>query len=314
MISIIVPVYKVEKYLARCFKSIVNQTYKEWELLLIDDGSPDGSGKLCDEYAKKDSRVRVFHKGNGGVSSARNRGIEEANGEWITFIDADDYIAPETLEKCSHFFGNTDMVRFSMRFIYSNDGQQYSDVVLPSISKEGYLSMIVARETIMGVCGGFYRRKMFVDNNILFDESLVSGEDWVVLVQLVMRSNKIHFISAPLYYYNKINESSCTSSFSFKRSYSTLLALYKIEHFFTNYKLNCLEQSISKAKCEIGYDFFSGVLRRNNKVEKRDFNTYASLFSISKREIQRGATSLKRRAFLLFVSSCIGKIIIRWLV
>lgn len=98
LISVIVPVYNVEQYLSRCVESILEQTFQNWELLLIDDGSLDCSGDICEEYAKKDSRIRVFHKENGGVSSARNLGIDNANGEWITFIDSDDYIQPGFLE------------------------------------------------------------------------------------------------------------------------------------------------------------------------------------------------------------------------
>lgn len=97
-ISVIVPVYNVEKYLHRCIDSILTQTFTDFELLLIDDGSKDESGVICDEYAKKDLRVRVYHKENGGVSSARNLGIEQAKGEWIAFIDADDYIDDKFLE------------------------------------------------------------------------------------------------------------------------------------------------------------------------------------------------------------------------
>ena len=91
-VSIIVPVYKAEKYLNRCIDSILAQTFIDWELLLIDDGSPDKSGEICDEYSKKDQRIKVFHKSNGGVSSARNLGLDHVKGQWITFIDADDYI------------------------------------------------------------------------------------------------------------------------------------------------------------------------------------------------------------------------------
>ena len=91
-ISVIVPVYKVECYLHRCIDSILAQSYTDFELLLIDDGSPDNCGLICDEYAAKDSRVRVFHKENGGVSSARNLGLDNARGEWIAFIDSDDYV------------------------------------------------------------------------------------------------------------------------------------------------------------------------------------------------------------------------------
>ena len=92
LVSIIVPVYNAEKTLNKCVDSILNQTFQDWELLLIDDGSTDRSGELCDEYANKDSRVRVFHKINEGVSSARNVGLDNAKGQWITFVDADDWI------------------------------------------------------------------------------------------------------------------------------------------------------------------------------------------------------------------------------
>lgn len=93
-ISVIVPVYKVEKYIGECINSILAQTFKDFELILVDDGSPDKSGEICDSYAKKDNRIKIFHKKNGGVSSARNFGIDKAVGEWLCFIDSDDTILP----------------------------------------------------------------------------------------------------------------------------------------------------------------------------------------------------------------------------
>jgi glycosyltransferase involved in cell wall biosynthesis len=91
-ISIIVPVYDVEKYLKKCVDSILNQTFKDFELILVDDGSPDNSGAICDQYAEKDSRVRVIHKENGGLSDARNAGIEVARGKYLGFVDSDDFV------------------------------------------------------------------------------------------------------------------------------------------------------------------------------------------------------------------------------
>ena len=91
-VSVIVPVYKVEKYIGKCIESILSQTFKDFELILVDDGSPDSSGAICDQYAQKDSRIQVIHKTNGGVSSARNLGLDKARGQWITFVDADDYV------------------------------------------------------------------------------------------------------------------------------------------------------------------------------------------------------------------------------
>ena len=99
-ISIIVPVYKVEQYLPKCIDSILAQTFQNWELLLIDDGSPDNSGNICDEYAHKDSRIRVFHKKNGGVSSARNLGLDYAEGDYVMFVDSDDWISNDCLQVC----------------------------------------------------------------------------------------------------------------------------------------------------------------------------------------------------------------------
>lgn len=98
LISIIVPVYKVEKYLDRCVRSLVNQTYKNLEIILVDDGSPDNCPKMCDEWAKKDSRIKVIHKENGGLSDARNKGFEQSLGEYILFVDSDDYIDEKMVE------------------------------------------------------------------------------------------------------------------------------------------------------------------------------------------------------------------------
>lgn len=99
LISIIVPVYKVEKYLKRCVKSIVNQTYKNLEIILIEDGSPDQCPYMCEEWSKRDPRIKVIHKQNGGLSDARNEGLKISTGEFIGFVDSDDWIAPEMYER-----------------------------------------------------------------------------------------------------------------------------------------------------------------------------------------------------------------------
>ena len=99
LISVIVPVYNVEEYLPKCIESIINQTYKNLEIILVDDGSTDNSGRICDEYAKKDDRIIVFHKENGGLSDARNCGIDAATGDWVQFVDSDDYIHQTMVEK-----------------------------------------------------------------------------------------------------------------------------------------------------------------------------------------------------------------------
>lgn len=118
IISIIIPVYNAEKTLNRCVDSVLNQTFHDWELLLIDDGSKDRSMYLCDEYALKDKRIKVFHKKNGGVSSARNMGLDYARGEWITFVDSDDYICENIFDLVSSH--NEDLLIFN--YVINNNG------------------------------------------------------------------------------------------------------------------------------------------------------------------------------------------------
>ena len=127
LISIIVPVYNVEKYIRRCINSILNQTYQYLEIILVDDGSTDNSGLICDKYAHMDNRITVIHKKNGGLSSARNTGIDIAKGAYIGFIDSDDWIAPETYEvlyrNLVHYdadVSDIDSVISSKEFIYKN--------------------------------------------------------------------------------------------------------------------------------------------------------------------------------------------------
>ena len=108
-ISVIVPVYKVEEYLCRCVDSIINQTYKNLEIILVDDGSPDSCGRICDEYAEKDSRIKVIHKENGGLSSARNAGLDIATGDYIGFVDSDDFIDAEMYSMLYEMIKNADV-------------------------------------------------------------------------------------------------------------------------------------------------------------------------------------------------------------
>ena len=120
-ISIIVPVYKTEQYLDRCVESIVNQTYNNLEIILVDDGSADNCPAMCDKWAEKDNRIKVIHKENGGVSSARNAGIDAASGEYIGFVDGDDWIDTDMYDfLMSHFDDDTDIVRCSYRKVYEN--------------------------------------------------------------------------------------------------------------------------------------------------------------------------------------------------
>lgn len=252
-VSIIVPVYKAEKYLHKCVNSIIKQTYRDWELLLIDDGSPDSSGTICDEFANLDSRIRVYHKCNGGVSSARNVGISIASGEFLTFLDSDDWLDLETLDKCSPYFQEYDVIRFGIINYFSSTCwiDQNIDV---SLSKISFLNRIVARDVMLGVCSGIFRKSLFDDYNIYFDESISMGEDWQVLIKTVLHSKSIKLLPYNLYFYNRQNEGSCVNTDNFDKSIQCLNVLDWINSNET-LKRNISKESIDRCKCNLSYHF-----------------------------------------------------------
>ena len=306
-VSVIVPVYKVEKYISKCIDSVLNQTYTDWELILVDDGSPDGSGFICDEYAQEDSRIMVIHKENGGVSSARNAGIDKAEGDWITFVDSDDTIAPDTLSTCSQYFNDNDAVLFSMKYVYSDDGLQTEDYILPVVSREEYISRIVSRKTILGVCGGIYRARIFKEKKIRFDEDLINGEDWLVLSSLMLAARNAKILVNPFYLYNKANETSCTSSSSFRKSFSAICALGRLVELLKEYDINKYSEAVSVARCELGYDFYAGVALKSYSVNVEDIKKYTEQLSLTWKDIHIGSSSFKNKLFLIFSKSIVGQ-------
>ena len=138
VVSVVLPIYNVEKYLNRCIKSVINQSYKNLEIILVDDGSPDNCPTLCDEWAKKDNRIKVIHKKNAGLGYARNTGIENATGEYICFFDSDDYIALDTIEKAYSLAvqEKSDMVVFGFCNVKANG--ETGKAVIPHTEKTAF--------------------------------------------------------------------------------------------------------------------------------------------------------------------------------
>ena len=176
-ISVIVPVYNTEQYLRRCIDSVLAQTYQDFELLLIDDGSKDSSGAICDEYAAQDARVRVFHKENGGVSSARNMGLDNAQGEWITFVDADDYIEENFLKS---FEGNLDAdLVVGNSFVlneHSNERKELNRILSGKNENiKDFLNTNLQELICRTPWGKLYRANIIAD--LRFNENMRLGED-----------------------------------------------------------------------------------------------------------------------------------------
>ncbi|ESU32048.1 hypothetical protein G3A_13005 [Bacillus sp. 17376] len=206
-ISIIVPVYKVEKYLHKCIDSILAQTFTDFELILIDDGSPDNCGRICDEYARKDSRVSVIHKENGGQASARNMGIDLAKGEFIGFVDSDDWIEPDMYELlykiCTE--NDCDISNISSIIYFKN-----------RIQKNGFHSLIVqSRPEAMKamLMGELYDEVVWtklIKRTLLEDIRFPVGivyEDTAFTYKVIHKSKKVCSIGAPKYHYIKREES-----------------------------------------------------------------------------------------------------------
>lgn len=199
-ISIIVPVYKVEEYLSKCIESIILQTYINWELLLVDDGSPDRSGQICDEYAEKDTRIRVFHKDNAGVSSARNFGLDSAKGEFVMFVDSDDWISTDCLQVCVDEIEKDKLDALQFGFISVTDGLENSCVKTSTIplSGEKYI-----QNNSFNVCagGGIYKREIIEEQKLRFPEELKLAEDQIFVLSFFKNARCIKYLDQGLYYY-----------------------------------------------------------------------------------------------------------------
>lgn len=192
LVSIIVPVYNVEKYVLKCLKSLAGQTYKNIEVVVIDDGSTDGSGLICDDF--KDKRFKVFHKKNGGLSSARNLGIKKAKGNILAFVDSDDFVKKDFIEKMLNcMVGNIDIVVCGY-----NDERPKEEVLS---GREATIRLLTEQENIdLITCNKLYRKSLFLDNNIWFPEGK-KHEDTLTTYKLLSRSEKVQYILDSLYEY-----------------------------------------------------------------------------------------------------------------
>lgn len=201
-ISIIVPVYKVEKYLHCCVDSILAQTFTDWELLLIDDGSPDRSGEICDEYASKDARIKVFHKENGGVSSARNLGIDKAEGEWLCFIDSDDTIQPTYLDDFELDKEKSDI--YMQGYVKIKKGKVIDKHSFLNCNETDFFAILAYSEEnciINSPCFKLYKRSIILDNGIKFDTKTSYGEDHLFSLSYIPFANSAHYSMGTGYIY-----------------------------------------------------------------------------------------------------------------
>ena len=196
MVSCIIPVYNTEKYLPRCIESVLAQTFVDWEMLLIDDGSTDASGSICDEYAAKDERIRVFHKENGGISSARNVGLNYAQGEWIFFVDSDDSLPKTSLESLLSRSSDANIIAGGFFFVFGGDK------IVETLKEPKFISRDLDRKIptayMATVWGKLFKRKICP----MFDERVRFAEDTLFILSCVRETDRIKLVDDTVYTYN----------------------------------------------------------------------------------------------------------------
>lgn len=272
LISVIVPVYKVEDYLKRCIDSILRQTYGNLEIILVDDGSPDGCCKICDEYAERDKRVKVIHKENGGLSDARNAGIDIAQGSYVAFIDSDDWVHDKYIEKLYQLLKKTaadisvcNYMETSREDIPQNNinGKiyEFSNVeALEQLTNKLYLQMVVA-------WGKLYKKDLF--NEIRFPEGKIH-EDEFTSYRVIYKARKVVFTTERLIYYWQRPDSIMGSGFNVKHHLDVIQAYKERAEFFNDVGLKCLGDKTYKGLFYIYKDVMEKQAALNETDDKQE--------------------------------------------
>lgn len=302
LISVIVPVYNTEKYLDRCVESIVNQTFKNLEIILVDDGSPDSSAVICDEWAKRDDRIKVIHKENGGVSSARNAALDIAAGDYIAFVDSDDYVELnmyETLLSLALKY-NADISRCSYRYEYNDNlplneaAADCSEVSKRVITAREYMSNWHQVGLSYSVCWNkLYKRELI--NDVRFNSEYKIGEDHLFNYDAVQKAKKIAELPLPFYIYFQNNESVLNSSNNLAGRVDNVKVHREI--FFKEKDCADSPLSFSKMYCMALTDAFAYSVKYNLTLN-REFAQIVSFLKNDYSDLMAKSLDIKEKAKL----------------
>ena len=320
LVSVIVPIYNVELYLSKCINSIINQTYSNLEIILVDDGSTDNCGIICDKYAKEDNRIVVIHKSNGGLSSARNAGLDASNGELIGFVDADDYLELNMYEKlienmnqynsdiaiCDYYFVRNNKININSKFEnnmfvsvgkekFNNVQNEYSRITEPSWNK-------------------LYKSILF--ENIRYPKGKIF-EDSYILCDILDKAKNVSYLLEPLYYYvyrkNSIIHSFSVRHFNSVDSINKRIKFFNDKRYYDlakeekNRKMNCLIINLSKMKRygikdkKIEKKYYQELVNTNKEVKWKGTTKYNKFYKVFRKP------SISILAFMLRVRDLIKK-------
>ena len=240
MVSVIVPVYKVEDYIRECIDSILAQTYPYFELILVDDGSPDNCGRICDDYAEEDDRIKVVHKKNGGLTSARNAGLEVAKGEWIMHVDGDDWIEPDMIESLIEAAQITGADMVFGDFMKYGPSAGYNKLPTWSSDKKKSMTNYIAY-VMTTIWGSIVKRSLYADHSLKSPDGISYCEDFHLIVRLCHFANKIVNVHRPFYNY-RYRSTSIMSNMSRKTeadeqwAYQDTIRFFKEQGVYEDYR------------------------------------------------------------------------------
>lgn len=256
-VSVIVPIYNVEKYIGKCILSIIEQTYKNIEIILVDDGSLDDSGNIADEYATRDNRIKVIHKANAGVSAARNSGLDAATGDFVCFSDGDDYVMPYYVEHLLKLCltDNAD-VAYTVDMYTTFHNEHVANSHVKVITPEDATENILCYKVPIGVYSKLFNREFLVKNNIRFLEDVYIGKGFNFNTACFQRANKVVMSNERIYFYRRDNEASAMTSFKEAKCLMALKAIdiikdnlvlrtprvlkaWKFAHWHTHFDMYC---------------------------------------------------------------------------
>lgn len=290
VISIIVPVYKADKFLKRCVDSILAQTFTDFECILIDDGSPDSSPAICDEYAKKDPRVKVIHQKNGGVSAARNAGLDAALGEWIGFVDSDDWIEKDTYEVALNAAveQNADIVQWQLDFPGSTRKIDYGIT-------QDCLLLVDRNHCLTWLQNSCYtqlfNKKIIDENRIRFPLDVSMGEDRCFSYCCIASSSKVWQLNRVLYHYFQNEEGICLSNYGEEKIFQDEFSLRQTEKFLKQKGYDVYKKfrnSLFWAKFDVKNHCYT-------KMDTIDLKLWRAVFP----EINFGLLFIKRKIVIL---------------
>lgn len=291
LISVIIPVYNVEKYITKTIESVLIQTYVNFELILVDDGSKDNSGQICDIYSAKDKRVKVIHKQNGGVSSARNVGIEIASGKYIAFIDGDDFVSEHYLETLYNMLvnNNVDMaVQVYYNMYPTGKEKSVKEDVNEVMSAWQFIEFEILEGRDTSPYVKLYKTEIIRKYSINFDESITNLEDMLFLFHYVKKCNSVFYNTDEINYYRIIrNDGVVFSKFTVKK----LTAMKARNHIFEDLKINKPNLLIKHIMCEVndGIGFWVEMLVSHYSgkefLEIKNYTKRRMVYLLKKRQI-----------------------------